>query len=687
VTEEAVTEHSILCPAFVGTLERLAGVGASGPCECGVEPPSPLPVHEDAAPESALGTEDNPIKAPPGETVYPRDTIDPTPVAPLPMFMKAQHSVAEGQAAPGVATPVVGHGITTPLGAPSPQPVEPKTTETACADSRPAAEPSVAVQTELPFDPEPLIEPEPEKRPEPPPANFERTKDFERTTSQGKPDPNGGYLAPVAAPLCVACGGSGQSSKGGPCSPCGGTGEKPIAATQPAASAASREAPRESPAPPAQDATAPAEKPKRKRRTKAEIEADKAVKAAAAGAASTGTTPTSPSPPVATAPTTPQAGPAWTFAELSRELKEAASSPEKVDVVLKRAEESWKAMSKALADKVAPTVAVVSTEETTKLQVAVANHEAVIKKLIQERDTYKEASETWKTCFERSEQDRKNGVAPSAGPPAGPRKRIFVGIDPGLTGFQSAVDENMKVVFTTACPTIEGNTRRIHDAQGIVDEVRRWKEFGIDTVLMEAQQAFPKIGSIANFVKGVSKGVWEAALLANGVRFDTLRPIDWKKAMGVAGGAPKDVKRRAIAKAQRLFPGIDLREKPDSLKARKLSSDKAESLLLAVYVARMALGAAPGTERWENLENADAAAVRGAPALDDDAEDAVVDAEKAAALKEFGERIKRGVKKGLKNLAKITKLPVPADPKPTKPKEKDLLRAAIKRAAAKGKKT
>ena len=193
-------------------------------------------------------------------------------------------------------------------------------------------------------------------------------------------------------------------------------------------------------------------------------------------------------------------------------------------------------------------------------------------------------------------------------------RRRFLGIDPGLTGFQVVLDEDLKtVVSMEPCPTLgkgtsKGkSTRKIHDNAAIIQEVKGYADLGVESVLLEAQQPFPKIGSIANFVKGVSKGVWETALLAFGIRFETIRPITWKKAMGIAGGSPNMVKRRAIEKAQRLFPGLDLRADPNNPRSRKLSSDKAEALLLSLYVARMQLGAAPGTSGWIAAESQDTA--------------------------------------------------------------------------------
>ena len=197
-----MTDHSILCPAFVGTLDRLAGTGASGPCECGVEAPAPLPVHEDVVSEPEQS------------------------VAQPPQEFKCR-SCGEKHAASFVSTNDVSicRWCSGEEGDD-----EPKVIETACADSRPV-EPVVGVQAELPFDPEPLVESAPADKIAKPCGKPKAPAPigFVFADGQGNQDPNGGYMASAASPSaapCVACGGSGRSSKGGSCSPCGGSGKR-----------------------------------------------------------------------------------------------------------------------------------------------------------------------------------------------------------------------------------------------------------------------------------------------------------------------------------------------------------------------------------------------------------------------------------------------------------------------------
>jgi crossover junction endodeoxyribonuclease RuvC len=67
---------------------------------------------------------------------------------------------------------------------------------------------------------------------------------------------------------------------------------------------------------------------------------------------------------------------------------------------------------------------------------------------------------------------------------------------------------------------------------------------------------------------GYGYGIWIGLLAALQMPYTTIRPIIWKKALGLG----KD-KEQARLRAMQLFPGADLRRKKDH--------GKAEALLLA----------------------------------------------------------------------------------------------------------
>jgi len=89
-------------------------------------------------------------------------------------------------------------------------------------------------------------------------------------------------------------------------------------------------------------------------------------------------------------------------------------------------------------------------------------------------------------------------------------------------------------------------------------------------VLIEASQAMPGQGVRSMWTTGYGYGLWLGILAALQLPYTPVRPVVWKKAVGLG----KD-KEQARLRAQQLFPAADLRRKRDH--------GRAEALLLAWY--------------------------------------------------------------------------------------------------------
>lgn len=171
----------------------------------------------------------------------------------------------------------------------------------------------------------------------------------------------------------------------------------------------------------------------------------------------------------------------------------------------------------------------------------------------------------------------------------------YCGIDPGLTGFLAVINDQDDVRFLQA-PLLGGESesgksankgsRRVYDVPGVLSLLSELD--GVKLCYLEKLQCMPKNGGLANFRAGFADAMWRTALTAQAIPFTLVRPAGWKKTMGVTGigkdaaARRNDSKRKAIEKAQQLFPGVNLLA---TERSRKPSSDKAESLLLA-YLAR-----------------------------------------------------------------------------------------------------
>ena len=94
---------------------------------------------------------------------------------------------------------------------------------------------------------------------------------------------------------------------------------------------------------------------------------------------------------------------------------------------------------------------------------------------------------------------------------------------------------------------------------------------------VERAQCMPKQGITGAFTYGQHYGGFEAIAACLSIRFVTIRPGEWKKAMGLNSD-----KTNSIVEAERLFPGVNL--VPPG--CRKPSDGIAEALLIAEYARR-----------------------------------------------------------------------------------------------------
>lgn len=231
-----------------------------------------------------------------------------------------------------------------------------------------------------------------------------------------------------------------------------------------------------------------------------------------------------------------------------------------------------------------------------------------------ERDLFDTTAETTAESPLAEKEDKAPAVPPSKenqghiGFPVAPSKldAIYVGIDIGLEGYITEIGSDGTLVAFHPMPT-SGGDRPVYDEPGIARIVSSWPLKAKKVcVMLEKQQTIGKIfrdgkevkiGSKAHFKKGMGYGIMRGILAAtqrffpNALSFDEVAAKTWKKAMGISGGPPQDVKKKAITKTSGLYPGLELRPLERSPKSRVPSGDKAESVLISRYVWLMTTGA------------------------------------------------------------------------------------------------
>ena len=144
---------------------------------------------------------------------------------------------------------------------------------------------------------------------------------------------------------------------------------------------------------------------------------------------------------------------------------------------------------------------------------------------------------------------------------------VFLGIDPGKSGFAVAINEDGTV---DSIPYSEDGYAKFFSGYGKL----QCKKFAV----VERDFSSPQMGVRSAFSFGENYGFIRALLSANNIPYECILPNKWKKHFGVTHD-----KNTSIMCAQRLFPTVDLRA---SDKCRKPHDGKAEALLMAEYGRR-----------------------------------------------------------------------------------------------------
>ena len=180
---------------------------------------------------------------------------------------------------------------------------------------------------------------------------------------------------------------------------------------------------------------------------------------------------------------------------------------------------------------------------------------------------------------------------------------IFFGIDPGISGGISAIDENGLVVLAEATPCLKiiknGKSKTEYDVPGMVDI---FKKFNVKNsiVCQELTHAMPGNGGVSMYNFGRGHGIWEGIIGALGLPHIFCTPQKWKEmypelmqeklskeeravlsASQISAWKRKkkaEAKKKSIELAKKLFPSI-------SHEIKQVKHDgMAEALLIANWL-------------------------------------------------------------------------------------------------------
>ncbi|MDR1048749.1 MAG: hypothetical protein LBL51_03250 [Synergistaceae bacterium] len=138
--------------------------------------------------------------------------------------------------------------------------------------------------------------------------------------------------------------------------------------------------------------------------------------------------------------------------------------------------------------------------------------------------------------------------------------RLFIGIDPGLSGAVAVVDEKLQILGLEDTPVVRAGGKTQYNVAEMAALIRRFVLMGDDVgnvlAVLEAQQGLPGQGVTSTFHTGYGYGLWCGILGTMELPYRTVRPSVWTRK--VLAGSPGEGKARSIAFTLKMFPAAEL---------------------------------------------------------------------------------------------------------------------------------
>ena len=167
-------------------------------------------------------------------------------------------------------------------------------------------------------------------------------------------------------------------------------------------------------------------------------------------------------------------------------------------------------------------------------------------------------------------------------------KKSYIGIDIGIDGGLSIIDEDRNLIFCEPMPTVDvfinKKNRKKYNLQEINQLIESWKkEYKIHMAGIERLRPIPKQSSQTGFSLGGGSMLFKELFTILGIPFVEIEPHVWQKEIFNSLGVQynkKNLKQASILAAKQLFPSMDF--KPTE-RAKKESDGMTDSCLIAEY--------------------------------------------------------------------------------------------------------
>lgn len=154
---------------------------------------------------------------------------------------------------------------------------------------------------------------------------------------------------------------------------------------------------------------------------------------------------------------------------------------------------------------------------------------------------------------------------------------IHLGIDVGISGAIAALNADGSFRDVRDLPIFTHGKTRWIDATELLSIIRDLRDGQSAHAMIEQIHGTPKMGVITCTSMGLTLGSTLGAIQFAGIRFELVKPQQWKKHFGLLmpGAKDREKKHASLCRARQLFPTADL--------GRMKDNNRAEALLIAMY--------------------------------------------------------------------------------------------------------
>jgi hypothetical protein len=157
----------------------------------------------------------------------------------------------------------------------------------------------------------------------------------------------------------------------------------------------------------------------------------------------------------------------------------------------------------------------------------------------------------------------------------------YIGIDIGLDGAISVINEEQKIKQIIIMPIVKG-VKKLYDLHEIVKIIRKLQSEDDVFMVIEKPTPRPIISCSANFMLGGGLFLFEAIAATLNISYQVVTARTWQK--DLLKGLSKDTKTASIMFCKRKWPYTNLKKNE---RCRKDHDGISDSLCIALYCYRL----------------------------------------------------------------------------------------------------